>query len=44
MSSSAIDELCAIVETIASCKHCGARLGDERGLRTGGAPAGPDRG
>jgi hypothetical protein len=25
------------------CKHCGARLRDEKGLRTGGAPAGPDR-
>jgi hypothetical protein len=26
------------------CKHCGARLGDEEDLRTGGAPAGPERG
>jgi hypothetical protein len=26
------------------CKHCGARLDDERGLRTGGASAGPDLG
>jgi hypothetical protein len=26
------------------CKHCGARLGDEGDLRTGGAPAGPERG
>jgi len=25
------------------CKHCGARLGNERDLRAGGAPAGPDR-
>ena len=24
------------------CKHCGARLGGEGDLRTGGAPAGPD--
>jgi hypothetical protein len=26
------------------CKHCGARLGDKRGLRTGGASAGPKGG
>jgi pheromone shutdown protein TraB len=26
------------------CKHCGARLGNEEDLRTGGAPAGPERG
>jgi len=25
------------------CKHCGARLGNERDLRTGGTPAGPDQ-
>jgi hypothetical protein len=25
------------------CKHCGARLGNKRGLRTGGASTGPDR-
>jgi hypothetical protein len=26
------------------CKHCGGRRGDEGDLRTGGAPAGPERG
>jgi hypothetical protein len=26
------------------CKHCGARLGNNGDLRTGGAPAGPERG
>jgi hypothetical protein len=26
------------------CKRCGARLGDKRGLRTGGASAGPKGG